>query len=92
MVVDVLSFTTTLSVAADLEIEVLPYRWNNDSAPRYAATYHAVLASGRSQVKSGAANLSPNTILKARGAAVGSALSEQVVDRIHARYRVHRLR
>jgi 2-phosphosulfolactate phosphatase len=32
VVVDVLSFTTTLSVAMDLGAEVLPYRWNDESA------------------------------------------------------------
>ena len=32
VVVDVLSFTTTLSVAVEQGIEVFPYRWRDDGA------------------------------------------------------------
>ena len=67
VVVDVLSFTTTLTVAADLGIEVLPYRWRDDSAVRFAASRRATLAVGRSEATAGAVSLSPNSIRSARG-------------------------
>ncbi|WP_370180390.1 2-phosphosulfolactate phosphatase [Rhodococcus wratislaviensis] len=62
VVVDVLSFTTTLTVAVDAGIDVLPYRWNDESAERYARDSDAVLAVGRSQAANGQISLSPNTI------------------------------
>lgn len=62
VVVDVLSFTTTLTVAVDAGIDVLPYRWNDDSAERYARDSDAVLAVGRSRAVGGQISLSPNTI------------------------------
>jgi 2-phosphosulfolactate phosphatase len=61
VVVDVLSFTTTLSVAADAGITVLPYRWH-ESAAEYATTNGAVLAVGRSEAAEGQISLSPRTI------------------------------
>ncbi|CAM2887626.1 2-phosphosulfolactate phosphatase [Prescottella defluvii] len=67
VVVDVLSFTTTLSVAVDLGVEVLPYRWRDDSATAYAAQHRAVLAVGRSDAAAGAVSLSPGTVRRARG-------------------------
>ena len=62
VVVDVLSFTTTLTVAVDAGIDVLPYRWNAGSAERYARESDAVLAVGRSRATNGQISLSPNTI------------------------------
>ncbi|MDI9977670.1 2-phosphosulfolactate phosphatase [Rhodococcus sp. NM-2] len=62
VVVDVLSFTTTLTVAVDAGIDVLPYRWNDDSSERYARDSDAVLAVGRSRAANGQISLSPNTI------------------------------
>ncbi|MFC0447244.1 2-phosphosulfolactate phosphatase [Rhodococcus jostii] len=62
VVVDVLSFTTTLTVAVDAGIDVLPYRWNDDSAERYARDSDAVLAVGRGRAVGGQISLSPNTI------------------------------
>lgn len=47
VVVDVLSFTTTLSVALDRGITVHPYRWRDERAAAYAAERDAVLAVGR---------------------------------------------
>ncbi len=47
VVVDVLSFTTTLAVALERGITVYPYRWRDDGAPAYAAARDAVLAVGR---------------------------------------------
>jgi 2-phosphosulfolactate phosphatase len=66
-VVDVLSFTTTLTVAADLGIEVLPYRWRDERAVAFAARHRATLAVGRSEVGPGRpVSLSPSTIRAAR--------------------------
>jgi 2-phosphosulfolactate phosphatase len=61
-VVDVLSFTTTVSVAADRGIEVLPYRWRDESAPAFANANDAVLAVGRSEARPGDVSLSPLTV------------------------------
>ncbi len=62
VVVDVLSFTTTLSVAADAGIDVLPYSWNDESAVDYARDADAVLAVRRSVARKGQISLSPKTI------------------------------
>ncbi len=59
VVVDVLSFTTTLSVAVDLGTVVLPYRWNDESARDFARQHDAVLAVGRSRAGFGQVSLSP---------------------------------
>ncbi|MBO0847116.1 MAG: 2-phosphosulfolactate phosphatase [Nocardioides sp.] len=60
VVVDVLSFTTTLSVAVERGIEVLPYPWAVARAPSYAAERGAVLARGRREgLAEGAVSLSP---------------------------------
>ncbi len=61
-VVDVLSFTTTVGVAADRGIEVLPYRWRDETAAEYAADKEATLAVGRSQAGPGQVSLSPQTL------------------------------
>jgi len=67
-VVDVLSFTTALTVAADLGIEVFPYRWLDERAVEFAAEHGATLAVGRSEVGPGRpVSLSPATIRAARG-------------------------
>lgn len=63
VVVDVLSFTTTLCVAAEFGVKVYPYRWGDDTAAAYAAEREAVLAGGRSE-KSGI-SLSPSSVLEA---------------------------
>ena len=47
VVVDVLSFTTTLTVAAGRGISVLPYRWTDDGAAEFAREHGAALAVGR---------------------------------------------
>jgi len=60
VVVDVLSFTTTLSVALERGIAVYPYPWATAEAPAYAAERAAVLALGRrAGLKEGAVSLSP---------------------------------
>lgn len=64
-VVDVLSFTTTLSVAADRGVIVYPYRWRDESAERFADQHRATVAVGRSAT--GGVSLSPRSVLTADG-------------------------
>jgi 2-phosphosulfolactate phosphatase len=60
VVVDVLSFTTTLTVAVERGITVYPYPWASSDAPAYAAERDAVLALGRrAGLAEGAVSLSP---------------------------------
>ncbi len=60
VVVDVLSFTTTVCVAAEAGIGVYPYPWAATDAPTYAAARDAVLARGRREVLgTGSVSLSP---------------------------------
>lgn len=47
VVVDVLSFTTTLSVAVERGIEVFPFRWKDARAAEHAMRHGATLAIGR---------------------------------------------
>lgn len=47
VVVDVLSFTTTLSVALERGIEVFPFRWRDSRAAEHAVRHGATLAVGR---------------------------------------------
>lgn len=67
MIVDVLSFTTTLTVAVDAGIEVLPFRWKDERAAAYAAERDAVLATGRS--RRDGVSLSPASVRAATGVA-----------------------
>jgi 2-phosphosulfolactate phosphatase len=62
VVVDVLSFTTTVSVALDAGAVVLPYRWDDGTAPGYARRHDAVLAVARSQARPGQISLSPASL------------------------------
>ncbi|WP_438872114.1 2-phosphosulfolactate phosphatase [Paractinoplanes rishiriensis] len=64
-VVDVLSFTTTLTVAVEQGIRVLPYRWRDDSAVDVARRHGAMLAVLRKQAGPGQITLSPESILNA---------------------------
>jgi 2-phosphosulfolactate phosphatase len=66
-VVDVLSFTTTLTVAVERGIAVLPYRWRDASAAEVARAHDATLAVGRSAAGPGAVSLSPATVLRSTG-------------------------
>jgi 2-phosphosulfolactate phosphatase len=61
VVVDVLSFTTTLSVAVDAGVTVLPYPWR-DGAEEYAERHRADLAVGRAQGGEDRISLSPGTM------------------------------
>lgn len=65
VVVDVLSFTTTLSVAGERGVTVFPYRWRDDTAEAYAVERGAELARGRSE-RAGI-SLSPASLLEATG-------------------------
>jgi 2-phosphosulfolactate phosphatase len=62
VVIDVLSFTTALTVAADRCTVVFPYRWRDDSAGIFAAAREATLAVGRSQATPGQVSLSPASV------------------------------
>jgi 2-phosphosulfolactate phosphatase len=63
VLVDILSFTTTLSVALDRGIVVLPYGWQDSTAEVYARDQNAVLAVGRSQAAGGSGlSLSPAAV------------------------------
>lgn len=62
VVVDVLSFTTTLSVAVDEGVEVFPFRFRDASAAAFAATRGAVLAIGRKEAGTSGVSLSPLSV------------------------------
>ena len=92
VIVDILSFTTALSVAIDAGAEVFPYRWRDESAAAFARRHDAVLAVCRSAASTPAANaavsLSPASIRSATGLARlvlpspnGSALASQLAHR-----------
>jgi 2-phosphosulfolactate phosphatase len=58
VVVDVLSFTTTLTVAVDRGMVVHPFAWKDERAAAYAAERAAVLAVGRLESRHGQAGVS----------------------------------
>ncbi len=64
VVVDVLSFTTTLTVALERGITVYPFRWRHECAASYAGERGAILAVGRSQP---GVSLSPASVRAATG-------------------------
>jgi len=70
VVVDVLSFTTTLTVAAEGGTVVHPLPWQDERAAAYAAAHDAVLAVGRSSAAAGAGpgevSLAPATVRAAQ--------------------------
>jgi len=70
VVVDVLSFSTTLAVAVERGIEVLPFGWRDDRAASYAEQNGAVLAVGRLEARSApgvGVSLSPASLLAVSG-------------------------
>ena len=58
VVVDVLSFTTTLTVAVERGMTVLPFPWKDDRAAVHAAAHDAVLAVGRFEAREAGRGLS----------------------------------
>ena len=90
VVVDVLSFTTTVTVAADRGVDVLPYRWGDDDGARALAEAHtATLAVGRSRAGIGEVSLSPPSVRAAtelrrlvlpspNGSTISAALADEV--------------
>lgn len=62
VVVDVLSFTTTLTVALDAGAAVLPFPWDDARATEYAREQDATLAVGRARAGPGQISLSPATL------------------------------
>lgn len=75
VVVDVLSFTTTTTIAVARGVEVLPLAWRDDRAAAHARAHDAVLALGRLErqalpeaERAGAASLSPAAMLAYDGA------------------------
>jgi 2-phosphosulfolactate phosphatase len=50
VVVDVLSFSTTVSIASNRGMVVFPYRWRDGTAAEFAAANNAELAVGRSEM------------------------------------------
>ncbi|MFD4294298.1 2-phosphosulfolactate phosphatase [Rhodococcus sp. NPDC058532] len=71
VVVDVLSFSTTLTVALEAGAVVLPYPWDPAGAAAYAADHDATPAVGRSRARPGQPSLSP---LSLRAGAVPTRL------------------
>jgi 2-phosphosulfolactate phosphatase len=59
VVVDVLSFTTCVSVAVERGVEVYPYRWKDTGAEDFAVHHHATLAGPRN---GGGLSLSPSSL------------------------------
>nr|WP_296770493.1 2-phosphosulfolactate phosphatase [Rhodococcus sp. (in: high G+C Gram-positive bacteria)] len=66
VVIDVLSFTTTLTVALDVGATVVPWKVHDDSAAVYARRRGAVLAVRRSEAGPGEVSLSPGTLRSGR--------------------------
>ncbi|GAA2537953.1 hypothetical protein GCM10010435_01420 [Winogradskya consettensis] len=64
-VVDVLSFTTALTVAVERGIAVRPYPWRDAGAEEFAREHDATLAVGRKEP--GVVSLSPATIMGSSG-------------------------
>jgi 2-phosphosulfolactate phosphatase len=92
VVVDVLSFTTTVTVAADRGVDVLPYRSGDDDGARAVAEAHdATLAVGRSRARPGEVSLSPVSVRAAGGlrrlvlpSPNGSTISAALADEVAA--------
>jgi 2-phosphosulfolactate phosphatase len=64
IIVDVLSFSTTVDVAVSRGVTVFPYRWHDESAGAYAVAHEAVLAVSRNS-PTGRYSLSPSSLVNA---------------------------
>lgn len=91
VVVDVLSFTTTLSVAVERGIEVFPFLWRDSRAAEHALRHAATLAVGRFEALSRGdarhVSLSPASLAEVEGverlvlpSPNGSAISFALAD------------
>lgn len=69
VVVDVLSFTTTLTVAVERGMTVWPFPWKDERAAAYAEEREATLAVGRFEARDGGAgvSLSPADLSRVSG-------------------------
>ena len=67
VVVDVLSFTTTLTVALERGMTVYPYLWRDARAAQFADERDAVLAVGRLEAGAVGASLSPAAMAAVEG-------------------------
>jgi len=97
VVIDVLSFTTTLSLAVERGIAVMPYPWRD--AAEVAARHDATLAAGRSTAGPGQISLSPCSLVdpppevrrlvlpSPNGSAISSALASAGVTVVGASLR-----
>lgn len=66
VVVDVLSFTTSVTVAVEAGTQVFPYAWRDETASAFARTKTAVLAAGRRAATSASPwSLSPAALRQA---------------------------
>jgi len=64
IIVDVLSFTTSVDVALSRGVTVFPYRWRDDTAAVYAAERNAQLAKGRRRSRD-EYSLAPSSLVEA---------------------------
>ncbi len=98
VVVDVLSFTTSVTIAVERGTAVWPHPWGAGSAPDLAARMDAVCALGRTAAGPGEISLSPASILAAdpvqrlvlpspNGSAICAALADAGVTVVAASLR-----
>ncbi|MGW5241125.1 2-phosphosulfolactate phosphatase [Monashia sp. NPDC004114] len=102
VVVDVLSFTTCVSVGVDAGMRVHPYRWKDETAQAYADSRRAVLAQPRSRARTkGGISLSPSSIREAsavsdlvlpspNGSTISALLADAGAEVVAASLRNHR--
>jgi len=64
VIVDVLSFSTSVEVAVSRGVTVFPYRWKDDSAEAYAQQRSAELAASRNRLP-GKYSLAPSSLMTA---------------------------